>query len=85
MDFRSGRPRDRHERRLKDGRIAAGRQPERRQPALALIRWRNVDGTESAGHPLPDVHAEALARAFAGYFPRSTFWLDVPPALAIQR
>ena len=60
-------------------------QPERRQPALALIRWKNRDGSEGTGHPLPRAHAEALLRAFEQQFPVPTYWLEVPPALADER
>lgn len=81
MDFRSGRARDRRERRQKDRPQATWGQAERRQPGLAVIRWRNADGTESAGHPLPRAHAEALLRAFERQYPVPTFWLEVPPAL----
>ena len=89
MDFRSGRPRIRHERRRKDhqtaspgnGLPAALAQPERRQSNLAVIRWKDVDGTESCGHPLPRAHAEALIKAFVGQYPLPTFWLEIPPAL----
>ena len=71
-DFRSGRPRSRRRRRRTD----------LKPPALAVIRWKNADGTESAGHPLPQVHAEALLRAFEAQFPLPTFWLEVPSPLA---
>jgi hypothetical protein len=48
---------------------------------MAVIRWKNVDGTETAGYPLPRAHAEALLRAFETQYPLPTFWLEVPPAL----
>jgi hypothetical protein len=85
MDHRAGHLRVRPERR----RAAQGQpppgQPDRRQSALVAIRWRNRDGTESAGHPLPRAHAEALLRAFQDQFPRPSYWLEVPPALAEPR
>jgi hypothetical protein len=71
MDFRSGRPRSPRRRRHTD----------RKLPALAVIRWKNADGTEAAGHPLPRAHAEALLRAFEAQFPVPTFWLEVPSPL----
>jgi len=71
MDFRSGRPRSLRRRRHTD----------RKLPPLALIRWKNADGTEVSGHPLPRPHAEALLRAFEAQFPVPTFWLEVPAAL----
>jgi len=60
-------------------------QPDRRQSGLAIIRWKNPDGTETAGHPLPHAHAEALLRAFREQFPLPMFWLEVPPVLAPAR
>jgi hypothetical protein len=56
-------------------------QPDRRQSNLAVIRWKDVDGTEFGGHPLPRAHAEALLSAFVNQYPLPTFWLEVPPAL----
>ena len=81
MDFRSGHLRTRYERRRKDSQSTEWKQPERRQAGLAVIRWKNVDGSESAGHPLPRAQAEAVVRALAEQYPQSTFWLEVPPAL----
>jgi hypothetical protein len=81
MDFRSGRPRPRVERRLKDRRRTSRGTADRRQARLAVIHWTNPDGTESAGHPLPRDHAEALLRAFQKTFPLPTFWLEIPPPL----
>ena len=46
-----------------------------------VIRWKNLDGTESAGHPLPSTHAQALLRAFQEHFPTPNFWLETPPSL----
>jgi hypothetical protein len=54
---------------------------DRRQSRLAVICWKNQDGTQSAGHPLPRAHAEALLRAFQQHYPLSAYWLEVPPAL----
>ncbi len=81
MDFRAGHLRTRSERRRKDGPKPDGVQWERRESALAMICWKNADGTEWSGHPLPRAHAEALLRAFVGQYPLPTFWLEVPPAL----
>ena len=81
MDFRAGRPRTRYERRRKDGQTTDRGALDRRQSSLAVIRWKNADGTESAGHPLARPHAEALLRAFARHYPQPTFWLEVPPVL----
>jgi hypothetical protein len=69
MDFRSGRPRERLERRRKD-----------RQSDLVVIRWKGSDRTESAGHPLQRAHAEALLRAFEQLFRSAKYWLELPPA-----
>src|SRR5262245_66442695 len=81
MDVRSGRLRNLHDRRRKDGQTTEWKHPDRRQASLVVIRWKDVDGSESAGHPLPRAHAEALLRAFQGQYPQPTFWLEVPPAL----
>ena len=72
MDFRPGRPSSPFRRRRTDLKL----------PALAVIRWRNADGTEASGHPLPRPHAEALLRAFQAQFPVPRFWLEVPPLLS---
>ena len=82
MDFRSGRPRKRVERRRANRPLAERVKIDRREGGLAVIRWMNADGTESAGHPLPRPHAEALLRAFQQHFPLPQYWLEVPPALA---
>ena len=85
MDHRAGHPRNHYERRRDPSAPPPSGQPDRRQPALAVIHWKNTDGSESEGHPLPRLHAEALLRAFQSYFPRPSFWLDSPPALAAAR
>ena len=85
MDFRAGRWRVRTERRHADDGQPPPGQPERRQSGLLAIRWRNLDGTESGGHPLPRAHAEALLRAFQDHFPRPSYWLEVPPPLGEAR
>jgi hypothetical protein len=85
MDFRAGHFRVRHERRHADQGQPPPGQPDRRQSGLLVIRWRNLDGTESGGHPLPRAQAEALLRAFQDQFPRPRYWLEVPPALAEPR
>jgi hypothetical protein len=85
MDYRSGYVRVRPERRRAEQGQPPPGQPERRQPGLVAIRWRNLDGSESAGHPLPRAHAEALLRAFQSHFPRPSYWLEVPPALTAAR
>jgi hypothetical protein len=81
MDFRAGHLRTRSERRRKGGQKPDWLPWDRRQSDLAVICWKNVDGTESSGHPLPRAHAEALLRAFVGQYPLPSFWLEVPPAL----
>ena len=81
MDFRAGHLRTRIERRRKDVQPADWGAADRRQSSLAVIHWKNVDGTESSGHPLPRPHAEALLRAFVKQYPSPTFWLEIPPAL----
>ena len=81
MDFRVGRPRTRYERRRKDRQTTDWGPLDRRRSSLAVIRWKNADGTEATGHPLPRAHAEALLRAFEKRYPQPTFWLEVPPAL----
>jgi hypothetical protein len=85
MDYRAGHLRVRHERRRADQGQPPPGQPDRRQSGLLVIRWRNVDGTESGGHPLPRAQAEALLRAFQDHFPRSSYWLEVAAALAEER
>lgn len=50
-----------------------------------MIRWKNPDGSEEAGHPLPRAHAEALLRAFQSQFPVPTFWLEIPATLGDAR
>lgn len=52
---------------------------DERAPALAVVRWRGYDGAPVSSYPLPRPLAEAVARAFAGTFPRETFWVaDFP-------
>jgi hypothetical protein len=81
MDYRAGHLRTRSERRRQGGPKPDWLQFDRRQSNLAVICWKNGDGTESSGHPLPRAHAEALLRAFVVQYPVPTFWLEVPPAL----
>ena len=75
-----GTPVEEHDRRRGDRRQANRGGIEPRQAGLAVIHWKNLDGTEASGQPLPLAHAEALLRAFESQFPRSTFWLETPPA-----
>jgi hypothetical protein len=49
---------------------------------LLVVRWRNGDGTQSAGCALPAAHADALCRAFQAFYPRQSFWVEPPPAFA---
>lgn len=53
--------------------------------SLAQVCWTRPDGTEVEAAPLPPPHAEALALAFARYWPEGTYvvrpipWLRRPP------
>jgi hypothetical protein len=48
-------------------------------PPLAVVRWRGFDGVPVSSYPLPRPLAEAVAGAFAGTYPRETFWVeDIP-------
>ncbi len=53
-----------------------------RLPSLAVVRWRGFDGVPVSSYPLPLQLAEAVARAFAGTFPREAFWVEDIPWLA---
>ena len=62
---------------------------EERSPPLAVVRWRGFDGVPVSSYPLPRPLAEAVAGAFAGPYPRETFWVEdipwVPPAAPAPR
>ena len=51
-------------------------------PLLAVVRWRGFDGVPVSSYPLPRPLAEAVARAFAGTYPRESFWVENIPWLA---
>jgi len=53
--------------------------------SLAYVCWRNGDGTRVAGCPLDRPHAEALARAYAQFFPGLDYWVEEVPWLALPR
>jgi hypothetical protein len=55
---------------------------DERLPSLAVVRWRGFDGVPVSSYPLPRPLAEAVARAFAGTYPRETFWVEDIPWLA---
>jgi hypothetical protein len=50
-------------------------------PPLAFVCWRGGDGATVATCPLERDHAEALARAYAQYFPRQRYWVEPVPWL----
>jgi hypothetical protein len=52
--------------------------------ALAYVCWRGGDGARVAGCPLERSHAEALARAYAQFFPRQDYWVEPVPWLDIS-
>jgi hypothetical protein len=55
---------------------------DERLPPLAVVRWRGFDGVPVSSYPLPRPLAEAVAGAFAGTYPRETFWVEDVPWLA---
>jgi hypothetical protein len=62
---------------------ASPKKPSRlAESPLMVVRWRNEDGTQSAGCALPPEHAKALAVAFQHFYPRQEFWVEPPPAFA---
>ena len=58
------------------------RNNDERLPPLAVVRWRGFDGVPVSSYPLPRALAEAVAGAFAGTYPRETFWVEDIPWLA---
>jgi len=51
---------------------------------LATVAWRHPDGTQALGSPMPRPHAEALARAFALFFPDRPYTTERIPWLQAQ-
>ena len=49
--------------------------------ALACVCWRGGDGARVATCPIERTHAEALARAYAQFFPRQDYWIEPVPWL----
>jgi len=47
--------------------------------ALACVCWRGEDGARVATCPIERTHAEALARAYAQFFPRQDYWVEPAP------
>lgn len=52
-----------------------------RPDELAFVCWRGGDGVRVASCPLERRHAEALARAYAEFFPRQSYWVEPVPWL----
>jgi hypothetical protein len=48
---------------------------------LAFVCWRGEDGARVRTCPLERDHAEALARAYAEFFPRQSYWVEPVPWL----
>ena len=48
---------------------------------LAFVCWRGGDGVRVTSSPLERDHAEALARAYAEFFPRQSYWVEPVPWL----
>ena len=48
---------------------------------LAFVCWRGSDGARVRSCPLERAHAEALARAYAEFFPERNYWLEAVPWL----
>ena len=55
--------------------------PRPEAPALLFVCWRGSDGTRIASGPLERDHAEALARAYAEFFPEQSYWVEPVPWL----
>jgi hypothetical protein len=45
------------------------------------VCWRGRDGVQSTSCPLPRETAEALARAYATFFTRESYWVEPVPWL----
>lgn len=48
---------------------------------LGVVCWRGRDGVNATSCPLPRETAEALARAYATYFARESYWVEPVPWL----
>jgi len=48
---------------------------------LAFVCWRGGDGARVEGCPMERDQAEALARAYAEFFPRQDYWVESVPWL----
>jgi hypothetical protein len=48
---------------------------------LVFVCWRGGDGVRVASCPLEREHAEALARAYAAFFPKQSYWVEPVPWL----
>jgi len=48
---------------------------------LGVVCWRGRDGVHSTSCPLPRETAEALARAYATFFTRESYWVEPVPWL----
>jgi hypothetical protein len=53
--------------------------PSRSPRDLAFVCWRGGDGARVEGCPMERDQAEALARAYAEFFPRQTYWVEPVP------
>ena len=54
-------------------------EPSRSSRDLAFVCWRGGDGARVEGCPMERDQAEALARAYAEFFPRQTYWVEPVP------
>ena len=54
-------------------------EPSRSARDLAFVCWRGGDGARVEGCPMERDQAEALARAYAEFFPRQTYWVEPVP------
>ena len=48
-------------------------------PALAFVCGRGGDGTRVESCPMERERAEALAQAYARFFPRQSYWVEPVP------
>jgi hypothetical protein len=46
---------------------------------LAFVCWRRGDGSRVTSCPVERDQAEALARAYAEFFPAQSYWLEPVP------
>lgn len=56
-------------------------EPTRPRPDLAFVCWHGGDGARVEGCPIERDRAEALARAYAEFFPGQTYWVEPVPWL----